>query len=132
MHKGTIMNEPTHGTSAQSRAILTVIVTNGERGNTYTVVAVKLPPHDAGTPPHRHAHHAESCYLVDGLLALTCDGYTTTLTPGAAALIPPNVLHTYWNPSAAPTIVLLIYRPRVSEAEALALAAGTPAFYDSS
>lgn len=108
----------------KQHAVCTVLATGAETGGAYAVVAVTLPPYAAGPEPHRHPRHVEGCYVVQGTLALTSDGYTTTLTSGASALIPPGVAHTFWNPTAATTTVLAVFRPGVDEAEAIALLHG--------
>lgn len=116
------MHNQSHNTKfAQTHAVHTVIATGGETNGMYAVVAVTLPPHDPGTSLHAHQHHAEGCYVVDGTLALTHDKATIMLVGGASAFMLPGVSHAYWNPTAMPTTVLLVYRPGVSEAEALAL-----------
>lgn len=103
-----------------------VFATGDETGHIFALVCVTLPPHDMGLPPHRHPDHAEGCYVVAGTLALTQDGSTTIVAAHTAALIPAGALHTFWNPTAAPTTVLLVYQPGTNEAEATALASGAP------
>lgn len=100
------------------------LATGDETGGGYAVVAVKLAPFDSGVQLHSHSRHVEGCYVVEGTLALTCDDRTTTLGPGSSAWIAPDTPHTFWNPSAAPTTLLVVFRPGVSEADALRLAAG--------
>jgi uncharacterized cupin superfamily protein len=85
---------------------------------------VVLPPHDPGSWPHAHLHHAERCYVLEGTLALTQDESTTILTSGATALVPPGVSHSYWNPTAAPTTIVLSYHADASQAD------GTPRTQD--
>lgn len=108
-----------------SKATSTVIVTGGETNVVFAVVAIILPPHDPGVHVHVHTHHAEGCYVVAGILAVTLSDCTTTVTTGTTTLIAPGERHCYWNPTAATTTILLIYRPGITEAEALALAAGS-------
>ena len=102
----------------------TIFATGDETEYIFTLASITLPPHDPGLPMHRHPHHAEDCYVVMGTLALTQDGSTTIVTAHSVASIPVGALHTFWNPTASPTIVLLIYQPGVTEAEAMALASG--------
>lgn len=125
-------DQPSTRSQLQTNAISTVIATGGETNGMFALVAVTLPAYDAGRPLHSHLHHVEGCYVIDGTLAFTQDTRTTTLTGGTSALIPPGVSHTYWNPTATPTTILLIYRPGVREAAALALAAGAHDIYDTS
>lgn len=102
----------------------TIFATGDETEHIFALVSITLPPHDPGLPLHCHPYHAEGCYVVAGTLALTQDGSTTIVTAHLAASIPAGALHTFWNPTASPTIVLLIYRPGVTEAEAMALVSG--------
>jgi quercetin dioxygenase-like cupin family protein len=71
-----------------------------------------------------HDNHAEGCYVLQGTLAMTENDQMWTLSQGAFARIPSGTRHALWNPSAAPTTILLIYQPATTEAEALALALG--------
>jgi len=105
---------------------LTVLATGAETGGVFALVTLTLPPHDVGPPLHCHPQQSEGCYVVAGTLALACNDCTTTLTAGTAALVPAGMMHTCWNPTAAPTTVLLIYRPGATEAESLGLATGIP------
>jgi quercetin dioxygenase-like cupin family protein len=108
-----------------------IISANDDISSVFAAIAITLPPHDPGPPSHRHAHHTEGCYVIDGTLALTQHEYTTILTSGAAALVLPDIPHTYWNPTAAPTTLLLMYHPGATEAELIALARGAPVAPDS-
>jgi quercetin dioxygenase-like cupin family protein len=105
-----------------------VLVTGGETGGLYSVVALTLPPHDHGAPPHSHPRHAEGHYVVAGTLAVTRADEMRTLPPGDSLLVQPGERHACWNPTASPTTVLLVHRPGVSEAEAMALALGSSGF----
>lgn len=98
-----------------------VLSTGAETNGGYAVVALSLPPHAGGFAPHTHPRHSEGCYVVAGTLAVTRGDETITLAQGGSILVPPGVQHRCWNPTAASTSILLVYRPGVSEAEAMAL-----------
>jgi quercetin dioxygenase-like cupin family protein len=73
---------------------------------------------------HQHPAHAEGCYIIQGTLAVTHDSCTITLTQGESVLIRPGVTHTYWNPTAAPTTMLVVYQPGGEADDITILAAG--------
>jgi quercetin dioxygenase-like cupin family protein len=103
-----------------------VLLSNVDTEGSFALVATTLPPYDPGVPPHTHLQHAEGCYVLAGTLALTQSEQTITLTPGTAVRVPAGVPHTYWNPTAQPTVVLLIYTPGATAEVVAALAVGRP------
>jgi quercetin dioxygenase-like cupin family protein len=111
-----------------SGASAVVLVTGGETGGLYSVVALTLPPHDRGAPPHNHPRHGEGLYVVAGTLAVTHADEMITLPPGDSLLVQAGERHSCWNPTASTTTVLLVYRPGVSEGEAMSLALGASGF----
>jgi mannose-6-phosphate isomerase-like protein (cupin superfamily) len=92
----------------------------------YTLVALTLPPFDQGTPFHTHPANVEGCYVLEGTLAVSQGDHTITLTANGAVHIRAGVSHSAWNPTAAPTTVLLIYTPGVASAMVEAVVAGAP------
>jgi quercetin dioxygenase-like cupin family protein len=100
------------------------LLTGADTEDIFALVAVTLPPYDPGVPPHLHFHHSEGCYVLAGTLAVTQGHQTITLAPGAAVKVPAGVRHTYWKPTAAPTTILLIYSPGVTDELAAGLAIG--------
>ena len=104
-----------------------VLVTGGDSGGACAIVIVTLPPYYSGAATHSHLHQSEACYVVQGTLALTQSDYMSTLLAGASAQIGAGTLHAYWNPTAAPTTILLVYRPGLDAETALKLAAGAAA-----
>jgi mannose-6-phosphate isomerase-like protein (cupin superfamily) len=103
-----------------------VLATDLDTNGSFAIVALTLPPFSPGAPLHSHLQHAEGCYVLAGTLAATQADRTIMIAAGAAVLVPPGVAHTCWNPTAAPTMVLLIYTPGGGEEELLALARGAP------
>jgi uncharacterized cupin superfamily protein len=103
-----------------------VLAAAEDTDNRYTLVTLTLPPFHVGTPLHTHPANEEGCYILEGTLALTQGDRTVTLTANGAARTPAGVAHNMWNPTAAPTTVLLIYTPGVASAIIEAVTAGTP------
>ncbi len=101
-----------------------VLVTGSDSGGACTIVIVTLPPYYSGAATHSHAHQSEACYVVHGTLAFTQNGYMSTLLAGASAQIAAGTPHAYWNPTAAPTTILLLYRPGLDAETALRFVAG--------
>lgn len=122
------MSTPPSGSSETlaSLAAHQLLVAAEDTSERFTIVSLTLPPHHPGTPLHAHAANAEGCYVLAGTLALTQGDRTMMLSAGAAAHTPAAIAHSIWNPTAAPTTVLLIYTPGVPTAMVDALAAGTP------
>jgi quercetin dioxygenase-like cupin family protein len=103
-----------------------VLLDSSQTDNRFTLMEHRLPPYDPGAPLHVHLHHSEACYVLEGTLAVTRDDETITLSAGKAAHVPAGVRHTYWNPTGASTVVLLIYTPAVGFAHVAAPATGPP------
>jgi quercetin dioxygenase-like cupin family protein len=122
------MTTPLFVTSTESSAqdASTVLLSDVDTAGAFALVALTLPPYDPGAPPHTHPQHTEGCYVLAGTLALTQDQRTITLTAGTAVQVAAGVTHTYWNPTAGPTSILLIYTPGATADVAAALAVGLP------
>jgi mannose-6-phosphate isomerase-like protein (cupin superfamily) len=109
-----------------SSAAHQLLVAADDTSRRFTIVALTLPPHHPGTPPHVHAANAEGCYVLAGTLALTQGDRTMMLSAGSAAHTPATLTHSIWNPTAAPTTVLLIYTPGVPASAVDVVIAGAP------
>lgn len=72
----------------------------------YTVYEAQIPPHFGGLPAHLHRHTAEWYYMLGGTLAFTLDDATCVAPAGTFVQIDPQVVHTFWNPSAVAATVL--------------------------
>ncbi|GAB4120544.1 MAG: hypothetical protein Fur005_48250 [Roseiflexaceae bacterium] len=73
-----------------------------------------LHPYARGFALHGHNHHHELCYVLEGVLAARHADEVVVLHAGELLNTPPGVEHTYWNPAATPTRLLLIYTPGAS------------------
>lgn len=78
------------------RAILDGTTSSGDHIEVHeTTLAGGASPH----PPHRHSHE-ELFLMVRGSLAVTIDGKTMVIGPGAAAFVSSNQLHGAHNPGS--------------------------------
>lgn len=79
------------------------------------LIECRLLPHGAGPAPHWHAHASKVCYVTEGTLAWSLDETTVVVPQNTSILVPPRVVHTFWNPTAAPASVLIWITPAGSE-----------------
>lgn len=123
------MSTQPNGMSARltSPAAHQLLVAAEDTSQHFTIVSLTLPPHHPGTPLHTHAANAEGCFVLAGTLALTQGDRTLMLSAGAAVRTAAGVAHSIWNPTAAPTTVLLIYTPGMPASAVDIVVAGTPA-----
>lgn len=123
------MNSPTEATGAprSQRGDARVLLTGAATMDAFTLIQRTLPPHPPGEPLHAHPEHSEGCYVLEGTVAVSWNDRTVTLVAGTAARIPAGARHTFWNPTALPAAVLLIYTPGTTAEAARALADGPPA-----
>ncbi|GAB4437637.1 MAG: hypothetical protein OHK0015_30550 [Chloroflexi bacterium OHK40] len=70
-----------------------------------------LRPFDQGPAPHQHPGRRELCYVLEGVLAARRADEVVVLHAGEVLNTQAGVEHTYWNPTASPTRLLLIYTP---------------------
>jgi quercetin dioxygenase-like cupin family protein len=79
--------------------LMTVKAGGADTRNAFTVIEAECP---AGSGPQPHIHHdeEEAFYLLEGELSITCGEQTWTATPGAFALLPRGIQHS-WRASAA-------------------------------
>lgn len=103
---------------------LRVLASGAETAGRFGLVELTLAPYSAGPSLHSHAEHLEGCLLLEGLVALTCDETTVTISQGGFRAIQPGERHYCWNPTSAPARLLLIYAPGGDEDMLQRLAAG--------
>jgi mannose-6-phosphate isomerase-like protein (cupin superfamily) len=80
---------------------ITYRVSNAATGGAWALLEYNAPPHFAGPAPHWHAHTTELFYVLDGTLAFAIGEETITAPPGTSIHVPPGVVHTFFNPTAA-------------------------------
>jgi quercetin dioxygenase-like cupin family protein len=92
----------------------------GEGTERYTILAgreelvlteFRYPPARDGPRRHIHRHHADAFYVLEGQLRITLDEEDRVLGPGGFVLIPPEVIHTFGNPSQEPGRYLNFHAP---------------------
>jgi quercetin dioxygenase-like cupin family protein len=92
----------------------------GEGTERYTILAgreelvlteFRYPPGRDGPQRHIHRHHADAFYVLEGQLRITLDEEDRVLGPGGFVLIPPEVIHTFGNPSQEPGRYLNFHAP---------------------
>jgi mannose-6-phosphate isomerase-like protein (cupin superfamily) len=92
----------------------------GEGTERYTILAdreelvlteFRYAPGQDGPRRHIHRHHADAFYVLEGDLRITLDEEDRVLGPGGFVLIPPEVIHTFGNPSAQPGRYLNFHAP---------------------
>ena len=70
-----------------------------------------LPGGSPGPRPHRHLHHDEVFYVLDGTLTVRVESQRFTAEAGSFVVIPRGSIHQPSNPSTTPTHVLLLFSP---------------------
>jgi quercetin dioxygenase-like cupin family protein len=104
----------TTGSVAQAELPTATIVpqiTSDDTAGNYTVFDYVMPPHFDGPPLHSHARTTEWCYVVSGTLVFALNDETITVERSDTLLIPPEVAHTFWNPTPASAHLLVIATP---------------------
>ena len=86
---------------------ITTKVASADTKGAFAMTEYTAPPHFDGYAPHRHSHAMEVCYVVRGTLACTLGDATITASAGTSLLVPPGVLHIFWNPTPMPVTFLL-------------------------
>lgn len=74
--------------------LFTVKAGGPETRGAVTVIEAHLPG-DLQVPPHVHHREDEAFYVLDGELAITCGDRTWTAGPGAFALLPREIPHSF-------------------------------------
>ena len=104
---------------------VTIKVTGQETNGAFALVESTVPPHFAGPPAHLHRHTTKAFYMVSGVLAFTLAEETIMVRQGGLVLVPPGLLHKFWNPTATPATYLTYLTPAGFEQYFLELAALT-------
>ena len=97
---------PARATITWLGATITPKISSDDTHGAFVLIEYTLPPYFDAFPVYWHRRTTEVCYVVSGTLACTLDDATITASPGTSFLVPPEVLHTVWNPTAAPAIFL--------------------------
>ena len=78
-----------------------------------TITRSRYAPGERGPDPHVHREHTDSFYVLEGELAFTLgpDGEDVRVPAGAFVAVPPNVVHSFNNASAADARFLNFHTP---------------------
>ena len=103
---------PGQGERIAAGASTTVMkATAATTGGAFSMSEATFPPGMAGPPPHAHRHTTDTFYVLDGTLHLTVGERELDAPAGSYILVPPGVVHTFANTSAAPVRFLNINAP---------------------
>jgi mannose-6-phosphate isomerase-like protein (cupin superfamily) len=103
---------PGEGERIATGASTTVMKATAETtGGAFSLSEATFPPGMAGPPPHAHHHTTDTFYVLDGTLHLTVGERELDAPAGSYILVPPGVVHTFANTSAAPVRFLNINAP---------------------
>jgi quercetin dioxygenase-like cupin family protein len=106
------------------KGLMTVKAGGLETRNAFTVIEAECPA-GSGPPPHIHHDEEEAFYLLEGELAITCGEQTWTASPGAFALLPRGIPHSFRASDAGNARMLQISSP--AQFERFAAEIGEPA-----
>ena len=103
---------PGEGERIATGASTTVMKATAETtGGAFSMSEATFPPGMAGPPPHAHRHTTDTFYVLDGTLHVTVGERELDAPAGSYILVPPGVVHTFANTSAAPVRFLNINAP---------------------
>jgi quercetin dioxygenase-like cupin family protein len=91
----------------------TILLSGAETDGRYALIDMRVPP-GGGPPPHRHDFE-EMFTLLEGEIAFTFRGATSTLRAGATVNIPANAPHSFANASSGVARMLCMCTPAGQE-----------------
>ena len=104
---GGIFRLPGEGESVSLFGDTYVVKAAGEEtSGVLAVIEAALAPHSGGTPLHVNTLEDENYYVVEGTLTFRLGERTLEAPAGTFVHIPKGVVHTHWNPTAAPVRML--------------------------
>jgi len=102
---------------------VTIKVTGKTTNGVFAIIESTLPPHFSGTPAQIHGRATTTFYIISGVLAFTLAEETVMVRQGGFVMVPPGLLHKFWNPTAAPATYLAYLTPAGFEEYLIELAA---------
>ncbi len=108
-------------------AAVTIKVAGKATNGAFAIIESTVPPHFPGTPAYIHARATITFYIISGVLAFTLAEETVMVRQGGFVVVPPGLLHKFWNPTAAAATYLTYLSPAGFEeylTELATLAAG--------
>ena len=110
--EGGIVHQAGEGKSNSMMGVnLTFKAVSEDTGGAWAFFEYQAPPGFGGPPPHLHRKMIEAFYVIEGQLEVTLGEKSVKLGPGAFALIPPGVAHTFANRESSPTVFLGLLSP---------------------
>lgn len=88
---------------------VTLIVDTDELAATESVYG----PGERGLDAHVHHHHVDGFVVVEGELTFAFRGGTLPVPAGTLVLVPPDVVHSFWNEGAATACFFNLHMPSV-------------------
>jgi quercetin dioxygenase-like cupin family protein len=104
--------------------LMTVKAGGPETRNAFTLIEAQCPA-GSGPPPHIHHDEEEAFYVLEGELSVTCGDQAWTAGPGAFALLPRGLPHSWRASDAGSARMLQITSP--AQFERFAAEVGEPA-----
>jgi quercetin dioxygenase-like cupin family protein len=86
-------------------------LTGSMTGGAFEAFERFVPPHTLGADPHYHNGITETIYVISGLATIQSGDSIQVYEAGSMLLIPPKVVHGFWNKSDAPIKMLLTFLP---------------------
>jgi mannose-6-phosphate isomerase-like protein (cupin superfamily) len=83
----------------------------GDGDGAFSLTETTLAPGFPGPVPHVHEMLADSFYVLEGTLTVRLGAEEIAASAGSFAFVPPGNVHTFSNPSAAPTRMLNLMAP---------------------
>lgn len=104
--------------------LMTVKAGGPDTRDAFTLIEAELPA-GFGPPPHIHHDEEEGFYVLEGELSISCGEQTWTAGPGAFALLPRDIPHSFRVSDAGNARLLQITSP--AQFERFAAEMGEPA-----
>ena len=125
---------PGEGEQIGGPTAVTIKATGEETNGSFYLGEAVVQPGFPGPPPHLHERLHDMFYVLDGTLSMLLGDETIEIPAGSFVRVPPGVVHTFSNPSAAPVRFLNFNTPAGWENYmrdlGAALAKGTPSRED--
>ncbi len=94
---------------------ITLKATGAETDGRFALLEVTVPPYFSEIALHHHQQTSEAIYLTQGMLAVTLGEETMVVRQGSCILIPPHMVHRFWNPAASAATFLIYFTPAGAE-----------------
>lgn len=106
-----VVRAPGEGEALAGPAAATFKLEASDRGGTFSLAELVLPPGCQGPVPHVHERFCDSFYVLEGALTLRLDDRVVEAPPGTFVLAPPGTVHTFSNTRPEPARALNLMAP---------------------